>query len=289
MPRAGGSTSTTSSWRDRRDREKFDEMLEFARALPRLRRRAARDLGTDGLSRDRVLACAVRMLDVGFFRVGGETDAEENDTYGLATLRKSHGASRATRSLFRYRAKSGKEQFQFITDPAVRRCSRRSNGAAAEGRSCSPTARAGAGATSSPTTSTSTSRGNAGEDFSAKDFRTWNATVLAAHFLGVELAGTATAQKTARKREMNAAVRWVAQLLGNTPAVCRSSYIDPRVWDRLLSGLDDRWHRRADHGRAVPGPAADSRAARASRGRPARGAAQLAGGDPREAPLDTRV
>src|SRR5215207_8948176 len=77
-------------WRERRDQEKFDEMIEFARALPAMRARVDRDLAGGGLGRERVLACAVRLLDIGFFRVGGEDYAEENESYGLATMRKEH-------------------------------------------------------------------------------------------------------------------------------------------------------------------------------------------------------
>jgi DNA topoisomerase I len=224
-------------WRARRDREKFERMLEFARVLPKLRRRVARDLRGDDVSRERVLACAVRMLDVGFFRVGGESYAEENDSYGLATLRKSHATVQGDKVLFRYRAKSGQKQFHFITDPAVREVldllkRRRGGGedllAYREGRRWRDVQSGDINDYIKEST---------GEDFSAKDFRTWNATVLAAHFLGVEASrngGPVT--KTARKRQINAAVKWVAQLLGNTPAVCRSSYIDPRVWDRFQSG-----------------------------------------------------
>ncbi len=223
-------------WRARRDREKFERMLDFARVLPKLRRRVARDLGGDGAGRERVLACAVRMLDVGFFRVGGESYAEENDSYGLATLRKSHATVRADKVLFRYRAKSGKEQVHFITDAAVREVldllkRRRGGGedllAYREGRRWRDIQSGDINDYIKEAT---------GDDFSAKDFRTWNATVLAAHFLGVEASrngGRPT--KTARKRQISAAVKWVAQLLGNTPAVCRSSYIDPRVWDRFQS------------------------------------------------------
>jgi DNA topoisomerase IB len=225
------------TWRERRDREKFERMLEFARVLPKLRRRVARDLGGEGAGRERVLACAVRMLDVGFFRVGGETYAEENDSYGLATLQKAHATIRGDKVLFRYRAKSGKEQFQFITDPAVREVldllkRRRGGGegllAYKEGRRWSDV---------ESTDINDYIKAVAGPEFSAKDFRTWNATVLAAHFLGVEAAhngGPGT--MASRKRRVNAAVKWVAGLLGNTPAVCRSSYIDPRVWDRFRSG-----------------------------------------------------
>jgi DNA topoisomerase-1 len=226
------------AWRARRDREKFDRMLEFARVLPQLRRRVARDLGADELSRDRVLACAVRMLDVGFFRVGGESYAEENDSYGLATLRKSHVTIRGDRVEFRYRAKSGKQQFHFITDPGVRAVlevlRRRSGGgeellAYRQGRRWGDIQSGDINDYIKEAT---------GPDFSAKDFRTWNATVLAAHFLAMEVARGAAALGTqaSRKRQINAAVKWVAQLLGNTPAVSRSSYIDPRVFDRFQSG-----------------------------------------------------
>ena len=224
-------------WRARRDREKFERMLDFAEVLPKVRRRVARDLRGDDASRDRVLACAVRMLDVGFFRVGGETYAEENDSFGLATLRKSHATISGNKVLFRYRAKSGKEQFHFITDPAAREVldilKRRRGGGEEllsfrEGRRWKDIQSGDIN---------DYIKEVAGEEFSAKDFRTWNATVLAAHFLGVEAARNGKRpSKTARKRQMNAAVKWVAQLLGNTPAVCRSSYIDPRVWDRFQSG-----------------------------------------------------
>jgi DNA topoisomerase IB len=224
-------------WRERRDREKFERMLDFARVLPRLRRRVARDLTGDDVGRDRVLACAVRMLDVGFFRVGGETYAEENDSYGLATLRKSHVTIRGDRVLFRYRAKSGQEQFHFITDPKVRavveELKRRRGGgeellAYRHGRRWKDI--------QSTDINDYIKEATRGE-FSAKDFRTWNATVLAAHFLGIEAARNGgPPSATARKRLVNEAVKWVARLLGNTPAVCRSSYIDPRVFDRFRSG-----------------------------------------------------
>jgi DNA topoisomerase I len=224
-------------WRERRDRQKFDEMIEFAHVLPKLRRRVARDLASKGIGRDRVLACAVRMLDVGFFRVGGETYAEENDSYGLATLRKSHATIDGDKVLFRYRAKSGKEQFHFITDPGVRAVletlKRRSGGG--EELLAYKEERRWVDIQSSDINDY-IKEATSGE-YSAKDFRTWNATVLAAHFLGMEAGRNGTdGTKTRRKRQMNAAVKWVAHLLGNTPAVCRASYIDPRVFDRFQSG-----------------------------------------------------
>src|SRR3954447_26465497 len=89
-------------WRERRDREKFEAMLEFARSLPQLRGQVERDLRKRSLTRERVLACAVRLLDRGFFRIGSEGYAEENDTYGLATLRKRHVKVQGDTVIFDY-------------------------------------------------------------------------------------------------------------------------------------------------------------------------------------------
>src|SRR3954465_2025398 len=107
-------------WRERRDQQKFDEMVDFARALPAMREQVDEHLASDGVTRERVLACAVRLLDRGFFRVGGEDYAVENESYGLATIHKQHvkllddGVLR-----FDYPAKSGQRRVQSIVDPAV--------------------------------------------------------------------------------------------------------------------------------------------------------------------------
>src|SRR4051812_24756776 len=107
-------------WRARKDQEKFDEMLEFARVLPRMRRRVARDLeDRDDLGRERVLACAVRLLDIGFFRIGSEDYAVTNETYGLATMRKAHVKLQGSRLVFDYPAKHGKRRVQSVIDPEV--------------------------------------------------------------------------------------------------------------------------------------------------------------------------
>src|ERR1051326_8814361 len=107
-------------WRERRDQEKFDEMLDFARALPEMRKRVAKDLAHKGMGRERVLACAVRLLDRGFFRVGGEDYAVENESYGLATMRKSHVmVERSGAISFDYPAKSGQRRVQSLVDPEV--------------------------------------------------------------------------------------------------------------------------------------------------------------------------
>jgi DNA topoisomerase IB len=222
------------SWRARRDRAKFDEMLEFAAALPRLRRRARRDLRGDGLTHDRVLACALVLLDLGFFRIGSETYAEQNGSFGLVTMLKRHVRLEHDQLVFDYQAKGGRRRVQAIADPAVREVvaelkRRRGGGerllAYREGRrwvelrSDSLNDRI---------------KALTGGDFSAKDFRTWNATVLAA--VAVATLATDESSKGSRKRAVNTAVKAVAAYLGNTPAVCRASYIDPRVFDRFRGG-----------------------------------------------------
>jgi DNA topoisomerase I len=182
-----------------------------------------------------VLACAVRLLDLGFFRIGTERYAEENETFGLATLRKRHVKFARGHAVFDYTAKGAQRHRQEIADEGAVRTlkalSRRSGGGAEllayrNGRGWADVR---------STEINAYLREISGADFSAKDFRTWNATVLAA----VELAGYddgSKLTKTARKRLATEATKRVAEYLSNTPAVCRSAYIDPRVFDRFDSG-----------------------------------------------------
>jgi DNA topoisomerase I len=220
-------------WRARRDQEKFDAMLDFAATLPRMRRRVRRDLRGKDLDRTRVLACATRLLDLGFFRIGGEDYAEENDSYGLATLLKRHVRLEDQAIVFDYEAKSGKRRVQEITDPAVRKViaalKRRRGG----GRELLAHRDGRRWVDVRSDDINEYVKGATASEHSAKDFRTWNATVLAAVALaGRDVPGT----KAGRQRAIRAAIEAVATLLGNTPAVCRSSYIDPRVIDRYRSG-----------------------------------------------------
>src|SRR3954449_12190683 len=222
-------------WRERRDQEKFDEMLRFARALPRMRKRVERDLeDADGLHRERVLAAAVRLLDRGFFRIGSEDYAVENETYGLATMRKDHVSLANGFVVFDYPAKHGKRHVRHVIDPevaaVVERLKRRRGGspellAYKDGRRWIDVKSADINAYVKEAT---------GEDFSAKDFRTWGATVLAAVGLAVS---PARDTQTARRRAVTRAIKEVAHHIGNTPAVARASYVDPRVIDRYLDGL----------------------------------------------------
>jgi DNA topoisomerase I len=219
-------------WRARRDQQKFDQMLQFAAALPRLRRVVQRDLAAEGVGRDRVLAAAVRLLDRGMFRIGSEDYAEQNQSYGLATLLKEHVTLNGTRMRFTFPAKSGQQRDQVIHDPAVlpvvqglkrRRAGSEELLAFRRDREWTDVTSADINGYLKAAT---------GDDFSAKDFRTWNGTVIAA----AALAGDVPETKAARQRRVNEAVKGVAFFLGNTPAVCRASYIDPRVLDRFHSG-----------------------------------------------------
>jgi DNA topoisomerase I len=230
-------------WRAHRDRQKFDSMISFGEALPRIRRRVARDLrlpvlddrhraGGEDLSRQRVLACAVRLLDLGFFRIGSEDYAERNESYGLTSMLREHVTTADGELIFDFPAKSGQRRIQAIADRdalrVVAALKRRRSGtqllAYRDG---------GAWAEVHPADVNAYIKEHTGGEFTAKDFRTWNATVLAA--VALAAAGDARTQAQ-RKRAVSGAIKTVAGYLGNTPAVCRASYVDPRVIDRFQAG-----------------------------------------------------
>jgi DNA topoisomerase-1 len=222
-------------WRARRDSEKFNRMIGFARSLPRLRAAARKHLTEEGLPRERVLACAARLLDRGFFRIGSESYAEESGTVGLATIKKEHVGFEGDVLVFDYPAKGGKQRVQSIVDPdvheVIRALKRRRDTldellAYRNGRRWVDVRAADINGYI---------KEHMGEDFSAKDFRTWHGTAFAAISLAV--ASPVAKSPTAAKRAMSWAVKEVSHYLGNTPAVCRASYIDPRVFDRYRAGV----------------------------------------------------
>jgi DNA topoisomerase IB len=246
-------------WRARRDMEKFDDMVVFARTLPQLRKRVEAALEGDELSYDRVCACAVRLLDRGFFRVGGEDYAVRNESYGLATMKKSHVAMRDGVLVFDYPAKSGQRRVQAVIDPVaaaiVGDLKRRRGG----GEELLAYKRERRWVDLRSEDINAWLKNATGKDVSAKDFRTWGATVLAAVALAVSEDAPAT--QTGRKRAITRAVKEVAHYLGNTPTVARASYIDPRVFDRYRDGevIDYRVIERASSngngdGTAIQGP-----------------------------------
>jgi DNA topoisomerase IB len=224
------------AWRARREAAKFDQMLDFAKVLPAVRDQVAADLALEGMPAGRVLACAVRLIDRGFFRIGGETYAERNHSYGLATITKEHVSVDGGVLTFDYAAKHGQRRVVQLTDPevlpiVVTLLRRRGGGdellAWRDGRTWRDLRSADVNRYIKLVTGD--------ERHSAKEFRTWSATVLAAVGLAVTAAGTRS--RTARTRAIARVVKEVAAYLGNTPAIARGSYIDPRVVDAYQSGL----------------------------------------------------
>jgi DNA topoisomerase IB len=220
-------------WREQRDAQKFEHMLRFASALPALRTATLRDLRRRGLDRGRVAASAVRLIDLGLFRLGGEKYAELDHHYGAATLEKRHVSVERSGAVFDYVAKAGKHRAITVTDravlPTLRTLARSDNGLDALFSWQD-------GATWHPLHShdiTAYIAEHTTSHFTAKEFRTWNATVLMALLLAnAEAPASARAAKTV----INASIRVVADWLGDTPAVARASYIDPKLISRYEAG-----------------------------------------------------
>ena len=231
------------AWRTQRDLAKHDRVLDFAARLPAARERMREDLASKGLTRTRVLACAVRLLDLGFFRIGGEQYASENQSYGLATLRKEHVTVTTSTSgdlevVFDYTGKSGKVWHRSIVEPevasVVKQLKQRRSGGPELLAYRDGTGRSGRWVDVKSGDINDYLREVTGGDDTAKDFRTWSATVMAAVGLAVSTHATSS---TARKRAVTRVVKEVAEKLGNTPAVCRASYIDPRIVDLYDDGV----------------------------------------------------
>ncbi|MBM7773592.1 DNA topoisomerase IB [Actinokineospora baliensis] len=216
-------------WREERDAEKHERVLVLAQRLPRVRDRIERDLSTPGLTRDRVLAGALRILDRGVFRIGGEEYAEENDSRGVATLLRRHVTQAKGELHFEFPAKSGQHRVATIRDPllaklvvALRR------GRRDDDRLFHYRDKTGEGEIRADDVN-ERFKEFAGDDFTVKDMRTWTATVLAAtEFAAYD--GPPT------KRAEAAVMRTVAEQLGNTPAMARKSYVDPRVVAAFTEG-----------------------------------------------------
>jgi DNA topoisomerase-1 len=219
-------------WRERKDRVKYNRALQLAESLPAARRLVTMDLRSDGVTRRRVLAAAFRMLDSGSLRVGSERYTNENGSRGLATLLCAHVQVRKGRVLLSFPAKSGKNWESEIDDEdlaALVRVLKRRGGNARllaykDGRNWHPVTSADINEYVKERT---------GSDFTAKDFRTLHGTVAAA----ASLARSGPQKKVAaRKGAVKAAMQDAAAVLGNTPAIARKSYVDPRMLDHFASG-----------------------------------------------------
>jgi len=211
-----------AAWREARDWEKHERVVAMAQVLPQLRERVTADLARDDLGRDRVLAAAIRLLEEGFFRVGGEPYAADNGSFGLATIQKQHVRVRAGRVVvFDYPAKSGQRRKVEVEDPdvvPVVQALKRRRGGGPELLAYKDEAGRWVDVRSADVNDYL--REAIGEEFSSKDVRTWSGTVLAAVALS-------------KDESVPEAMREVAEQLGNTPAVVRSAYVDPRVVERL--------------------------------------------------------
>lgn len=221
-------------WRVRRDAEKFDRMLEFGKALTKARELMVRDLGLEGMPLERACAAAVRLLDLGYFRIGNDVYADTNGSFGLTTLERRHVRRRQDRLVFAFVGKSGVEHRIEIDDAVVVEAieiMRRRRGA--DSRLLAY--KLGRGWRSVlPDLVNEYVRSSTGVEATAKDFRTWHATVLAA----AALAETPEPGHSAasRKRAVAGAMKEVSSFLGNTPTLAKSSYVDPRVIDAYEEG-----------------------------------------------------
>lgn len=221
-----------NDWSTARSEHKFDKLPAFARALPKLRERVEHDLGLKGVCRDKVLATAVRLLEITLIRVGNATYAKQNRSYGLTTLNKRHIDVDGAAMTFEFKGKSGVEHKVSVRDRRLARVVRTLEDLPGQQMFKYRTA----DGTLCPITSDDVNayiREAMGEGFSAKDFRTWAGTVSAARaFRDMD----PPTSQTDGRRKITVCMKAVAGLLGNTPTVCRSSYVHPVVVDLYESG-----------------------------------------------------
>lgn len=221
-------------WQAERAEEKYDRVLSLAKRLPDWRAQIIADLRGRGLERDRVLAVAQHLIDRGYFRAGGEEYAQDNGSYGLATLLRDHVRLRRDCVEFDYPAKSGVRRTVSLDDPLVIRAVRSLLRADTRIPRLLVYRTADGWSEIRADDLNTRFRALVGEEFSVKDLRTWHGTVLAAEAFATAREPTS---KTARRREEAAVMRAVAEELGNTPAVARSSYVDPRVVTAYEQGI----------------------------------------------------
>lgn len=232
-------------WRQRRDRSKFLRVTEAARELPHARRRVQKDLDTTGMALDRACATAVRLLDVGYFRIGNDAYTDANGSFGLTTLERQHARRRGDSIVFSFIGKSGISHTITVDDPSAVKALE-----VMRTRPTSNSQRLLAHKEHGEWANLDSAEVNAylkelfGGSFTAKDFRTWHATVIAAEVLA--MADEPGDTKASRKRAVKQAVMEVSSYLGNTPTVARSSYIDPRILDAYDNGdtISEAAHRK---------------------------------------------
>jgi DNA topoisomerase I len=232
-----------SRWRQTRDQTKYARMLAFARSLPRIRARVRADLAQPGLPRAKVLATVVRLLETTLIRVGNEAYARTNGSFGLTTMRARHVAVRGAMLRFHFRGKGGKEHAVDVRDPSLARIVRQCQDLPGQDL-FQYVDDEGTRQSIDSADVNGYLREVAGEEFTAKDFRTWAGTVLAALALA-EVASFASKREV--RRNITRAVTSVAARLGNTPAISRRCYVHPAVIEAYMDGLTlDAYRRRAE-------------------------------------------
>jgi DNA topoisomerase-1 len=219
-----------ADWRSVRDDHKYHRMAAFGRALPKLRSQVDADLARHGLPREKVLAAAVRLLEITLIRVGNDEYAKTNKSFGLTTLRKRHVTLNGGGAVFEFRGKSGKQHRTGFHDRRLARVLRRCQELPGQ-RLFQYVGEDGERRHVESDDVNAYLREAMGDDFSAKDFRTWAATLSAARALCMESAGEPPSKHT-----VTTCVKAVAGLLGNTAAVCRASYIHPSVFEAYEAG-----------------------------------------------------
>lgn len=220
------------SWREVRDETKYGRLVEFAKVIPKIRQRVMKDLRLAEMPREKILATIVRLLETTFIRIGNEEYARTNQSFGLTTMRNRHVDVTGNRLKFQFRGKSGKYHSITLTDPRVARVIKRCQDLPGQ-ELFQYVDETGENQTINSADVNQYLREISGQDFTAKDFRTWAGTVLAACAL-TEFEGYES--ETQAKKNIVAAIQTVAEQLGNTPAVCRKCYVHPAVLDAYLQG-----------------------------------------------------
>jgi len=243
-------------WRAIRDENKYDRILIFAAALPKIRQRVQADLKLPGLKREKVLAAVVQLLERTFIRVGNEEYARQNKSFGLTTMKDHHVKVRGKKLRFRFRGKAGKEHEVDFMDRRIANIVRKLQDLPGQdlfqyfddaGKLC--------GVTSQDVNDYL--RGITGEDFTAKDFRTWAGTVLTA----MALAQKKFATKKEAKSNLKNAIATAAKLLRNTPTICRKCYVHPAIVESYLNGdLIEGLQTKFDQAEEIPDFSRDEKA-----------------------------
>jgi DNA topoisomerase-1 len=217
-------------WREVRDENKYDRMISFGKALPKIRRHVAKDLKLPGLPRNKVLATVVQLLERTFIRIGNEEYARENKSFGLTTMKDRHVEVKGSKLRFRFRGKSGREHEVDVTDRRIANIIAKLQDLPGQDLFQYVDDDGEVRNVSSQDVNEYL-REITGEDFSAKDFRTWAGTVLTAIALKAQ---DKFENKKQAKSNITAAIKAVSTILGNTPAICRKCYVHPAVLENYL-------------------------------------------------------